>query len=176
VQSKQLVDGLVQGRLLQYDGLQKLCLASCSLQCDEAVVLGRALEGIGERARRALGSKVVQVRASDQPATRAGLACSLVVLDLRNNRISDKGALALANMLAGDDPSASVPLHALQLDGNQVHLRPPAPLPTSHPPPVAANLSCLVQAVCKRYSACNQRPCRHFTSTTLQALWTLPGL
>lgn len=44
----------------------------------------------------------------------------LQTLDLCYNRIGDKGAGALASMLISDGAHSSVPLHALELEGNLV--------------------------------------------------------
>lgn len=48
------------------------------------------------------------------------MMCSLRVLDLSHNRISDPGACALASMLGGEASASSVPLTTLELEGNQV--------------------------------------------------------
>lgn len=45
---------------------------------------------------------------------------SLRVLDLMHNKVADRGAMALAAMLVSEASASSVPLHTLELEGNQV--------------------------------------------------------
>lgn len=49
-----------------------------------------------------------------------GMMSSLKVLDLCGNRVSDKGACALAAMLISEGAQSSLPLQVLELEGNMV--------------------------------------------------------
>jgi hypothetical protein len=51
-----------------------------------------------------------------------GMMSSLKTLDLSFNSISDKGACALAAMLVSEGAQSSLPLQALELEGNMVGL------------------------------------------------------
>lgn len=49
-----------------------------------------------------------------------GMHSNLKTLDLCYNRIGDRGATALALMLVSEVVESTIPLHALELEGNMV--------------------------------------------------------
>lgn len=48
---------------------------------------------------------------------------NLKILDLCYNRIRDRGAASLAAMLVSEGVESTIPLHALELEGNMVRVR-----------------------------------------------------
>ncbi|GFH10230.1 uncharacterized protein HaLaN_05506 [Haematococcus lacustris] len=85
--------GLCEGRLLKGDRLTSLRLAGCSLGDEGALRIAREFEN-------------------------TGMMSGLKTLDLSYNRISDKGACALAAMLVAEGEQSSLPLNSLELEGN----------------------------------------------------------
>ncbi|KAL6765633.1 hypothetical protein V8C86DRAFT_2455938 [Haematococcus lacustris] len=87
--------GLCEGRLLKGDRLTSLRLAGCSLGDEGALRIAREFEN-------------------------TGMMSGLKTLDLSYNRISDKGACALAAMLVAEGEQSSLPLNSLELEGNLI--------------------------------------------------------